>query len=681
VSVVSRAPVARLAAALIALSLPAVVGAGVVARVSALDALASAPRPYFVPGHFLLLYIVAPIVVVSACVLVLAPGLLLALALGRGERFGEWIVAGLALSLLVVSVVAGVVQAAIGSTLGGVAFGGVVLCCTVAAALVAMARRERLAGWPLADPTARGTAWSMVLVPALLAMVLAPKLYWESLNGDGAHAFESARQLLARPLPFWPPAAGDIAAFPGMTSMLFAFPASWFMRLFGPVDAAARLPLLLYLPALVGGIVSVAEARRGESLGTGRRWLVWLAVVAYTMAMAYSATYNPYAADLALPATQDTLLMVCFLGVVLEYLRGSRLWLGWYVLLTYVSLPNGLILMGFLLVAGVLVMRPIPWAATRRLAGALVASVVVAALVPRLMMAAGMAPPGGEYGLVGILRYFAFLQFTDWHRLLYIAIPAGLLPIVSAAWWKRQDAVASVLALVTLAYFLFFFVQANISLHHFVPAMVLPIVIHWRVVPDGAVGRPWVLATAACALLALALTIPRDAGPHVDGRRVGRAVFERVGGYDRSAPAELASTTLLNALFPYDWDPAVPAHAYGGSPLTWNRYAQHASPGSPVPPDANYVLQSLAEPAPEGMRRIIADDQAALYVRSDAVWNGHQAIRPFSPAGSAALAVPRGILFRSVPLDGGPVIIDVVATLERMGIDMAPILARLGVKR
>ena len=45
------------------------------------------------------------------------------------------------------------------------------------------------------------------------------------------------------------------------------------------------------------------------------------------------------------------------------------------------------------------------------------------------------------------------------------------------------------------------------------------------------------------------------------------------------------------------------------------------------------------------------------------------------------MAQPRGILFRSVPLESNAKIINMVDFLESIGIDMDTILNRLGVKR
>jgi hypothetical protein len=81
------------------------------------------------------------------------------------------------------------------------------------------------------------------------------------------------------------------------------------------------------------------------------------------------------------------------------------------------------------------------------------------------------------------------------------------------------------------------------------------------------------------------------------------------------------------------------------------------------------------------MQAVVIKKDAALYLLSDSVWTAHKSIRPATPAGSRIYTVPRGILFRSVPLEDGPSIINVVDVIEKCGIDMDPILSRLGVAR
>ena len=660
-----------------ALSLPAVLGHPLVARAASLHELAAGPNPYFVPQHALLLYVAVPIVALSACVLFLAPGLFLALALGRARHAAEWVLSGLALTIPVISVAAAIAQGIGASPVRGTTFALVVAACAVAAALLA-ARSPRAVASALAAPASRATLISLAVLPVLLAIAMAPKFLWENFNGDGAHAYESARLLLVRPVPFWPESAGPISGFPGLTSMLFAYPASWFIRLFGPLEMSARLPLLLYLQGLVAALLALAWHGRRSAPRPAEPWLISLALVVYAVTMAYSATYNPYAADIALPATQDTLLVVCFLGFVLSFVRGELGWLTLFGVLTYVSLPSGLILIGFWMLAAFLVVRPRPWRALVGTAVMLAGCVIGAALLSRLLAAAELPLPGGEYGITGVLRYFAFLQFTDLQRLWFVIVPCGIVPALALLAWRRQDEVGRALTLVTLAYFLFFFVQANISLHHFVPAMLLPIVVFWRLAPESPVVRlRWNALTALGATVALLLALPASGAIDLSGRRVGESIAWGVEGYERLDPDGFRHSTLLNRLFPFDWDPSVPG-SYGGSPLVWHHYARR---DSTAPREANYTVLPSAAPAPAGMRPIASDDGATLYVRSDAEWNAHRALRPPTPAGSRVFRIRRGILFRSVPLDGGPAVIDVVATLERAGIDMGPILERLGVER
>ena len=195
---------------------------------------------------------------------------------------------------------------------------------------------------------------------------------------------------------------------------------------------------------------------------------------------------------------------------------------------------------------------------------------------------------------------------------------------------------------------------------------------------EGALARlnAWNVAWIAAALVAVVLSLPRAAAVHETGRVVGGRLASLTGSYETSDPDVFRASSLLDRLFLIDWDPRVPYGGYGASPLVWNRYAHRQ-----VDAGTNYVLQRDGAAAPSGMRRIAADSGFALYVRDDAVWERDRRLRPLTPAGAPVYYIPRSILFRSVPHVGTPRIIDVVATLEAMGVDMTPILARLGVKR
>ena len=185
---------------------------------------------------------------------------------------------------------------------------------------------------------------------------------------------------------------------------------------------------------------------------------------------------------------------------------------------------------------------------------------VISFLAPPILRAANLPPPGNEYGLLGLLRYLAFLQWSDWRRILFVAVPVGILPALSLLLWRRQDQVARALTLVTVAYFLFFFFQAYTVLHHYIPAMVLPLVVFWRIEPAlPERWRPAVLAaTAVAGLLALVVSLPAHPQLDTSARRVGAAIADCIGGYETASPGAYRRSTLFAQLFPYDWDPRVP---------------------------------------------------------------------------------------------------------------------------
>jgi hypothetical protein len=649
--------------------------------VAALHTLSGPDAPWIPARAAGLVLVAAPLAAGGAIVLLMAPGLLLALALDRASTAEEWVLDGFVLSLISVSACAALGQMVIGRPLVGGAFVAAVLLLA-AGALAAVLLRLRMGTpprWPLASPHARTTLAGMLLVPVAILIALAPKFYWEAFNGDGAHAYEASRLLLERAVPFFDEGSGEIRGFPGTTSFLFAYPTSWFIRLFGGHEVSARLPLLLFLPPLAAAIIALVNERRAAVLGAAERWLIWLALVVYVVVIAYGATYSPYSADIALPATQDTLLVVGFLGYVLSFLRRRWGWTALFAFLTYASLPNGLLLLGFWLVAWFLVRRPLPWRDTAAGGAIILGCMVAGAALPRLIALAGGPVPGGEYGLGGLLVRFAFLQLTDWTRLAYLLVPCGIVPAIALLFWKRQDTIARAMTLVTAAYFLFAFVQAHAPLHYYIPAMVLPLVVYWRMDPAAGVRRvPILVSTAAAALLALVLSWPEEPGPFTAARGVGRSIEIRFAGYDRFEAATLRAGDVLARMIPYDWSPDVPESSFGGSPIVFQYYAHTRTPADGPP---NAIVQPVRDPPPAGTRAIAADAGAIIYVRNMAVYQAQLALQPATPAGARIYQEPRGILFRSVPLVGGPAIIDLPKIAERLGFDVDALAQRFGVER
>jgi hypothetical protein len=164
------------------------------------------------------------------------------------------------------------------------------------------------------------------------------------------------------------------------------------------------------------------------------------------------------------------------------------------------------------------------------------------------------------------------------------------------------------------------------------------------------------------------VSLPANAAPVLAARTIGTAVLDEGSDRHDLSVRAFQRRTLLNSLFPKDYEPGVPGATYGGSSLAWSYYARE---GGETSADINYVLVAVGGPPPTGMRLHATNDAGSLYVRSDDLWQRHRAMRLPTPAGSVLYRTPRGILFRSVPLgDDGPWILDVPRWLERLGIDV-----------
>jgi len=634
--------------------IPIFLDAEAVSRAAELFPLSLSQQPYFIPDHAWLLYIWAPVVVASGNILLMSPGLCLALTFKPlATRASGWLVSGMLLSLVTVSAAVESAEAMLGMPIDGISFAALIAGTSLGAWGLAYRRAGSNHGapWPLEQGGNVAVIGLSLLGPFILLVALAPKFYWESFNGDGAHSYEASRLLLDQAIPFFPKEAGAISGFPGLTSMLFAYPGAWFLRLYGNHEVAARLPFLLYLPAMYCALVTVIEAGRSARVGVAQGTLLWLALGIYTVALAFSATYNPYSADLALPATQDTLLMFCFLAFVAAFVLGSgAFWLLLATVLTYVSLPNGTMLMGLWLVAVVIAWRPLPMGRLILVGLTLAVCLASGAVLPKILGFFGFPYPGGEYAASGLLKRFELVQWQHVQRLAYFVLPAGILPALALLAWPAQDRVARAITLVCCAYLAVFYFQAHISLHHFVPLMVLPLIVFWRI--DALVSkrrRPLTyVVTALAGIVALELSLPTTSAPFIDAALVGSQIEDRVGGYEQHDPLAFRRAELLSDLFPPGHDMDVPAKAFGGSPLVWNWYAQHPATKNG---NVNYVLQMATEPPPFGLPPLVTENGWALYVKDWERYQTHLKLRPPSPAGSPVYEVPRGILFRGMPMD------------------------------
>lgn len=642
--------VVRWTVAFLVVAAPVVLWPEALARAAALWPLAGDTAWPWPAGHGVTVLAV-PLVALSAATLFLAPGLLLALLTRRATSAATWVLTATPIALGVAAIVVAARPGRVGISTAAISL----LLIAVTGGLASLVAARAALPWPLPDRRAARPLVAAGAVILLATLGLGPKLLWESFNGDGAHAFEASRLLLTRPWPFFPAMAGDVAGFPGPTSMLFIWPNAWFLGVFGTVDAAVRLPFVIYLPLLVLALQSLAE-ERGRPLGGRTQVALWLGMIPLVLAMAYSASYEPYQADLALPGVQDLLLLVVVVGFFHAMVRREFGWALVFALLSQFSLPNGLVLMGFWLIAEIFVTRPVPTRALLAGGGAVVLSVVAAALLPALVTAMGHPAPGGEYGLARAIGDVLRIDPFHWRRMAWWLVGGAIFPVITLAWWRRQDDVARRLTVVACAYFLFFHVQARVALHHFVPAMILPLVVAARLRPaEGDARRRhlrwWLLGTAVATVLAA----PRS--PHIATvtRTVGMSVARQVGDYRDSDPAVFRAASLLSELFPPSWAATVPAEAYGGSPLAWMRYASDT-----ISPRTAYLLVPTGGGTTPGGEVVAETADARLLVLDRATLAAHRALRPRTDTRAPVFAVPRTTLFGP----GGPRTVDLLDRLR-----------------
>jgi hypothetical protein len=417
-----------------------------------------------------------------------------------------------------------------------------------------------------------------------------------------------------QPVPIWAPEAGAMANYPGVTTFLSSYPTARIVRLFGEVEASARIPYLLFAAGLFAGLVRTIEIGRLDRARPEYPWLVTAGLAVFTVVMAFSATYNPYHADLGLPATQDALVIAWFLGFAASFVASQPLGIAGFGLLTYFTSPAGTILLGLWVLGAALLLRPFPRRALLVAAGTVAVGVAAGRAAPALLAALGLPRPGTEHAAGGLMERLLRIDGRDWRRLAFLVIPGGILPALSLLAWRRMDGVARTLAAVALAQFAFFYVQRRSSLHYYAPAMVLPIAICWRTLPEIWKGRLLPIGGALAAAAALLVSLPGNARPHLGARAVGAGIVDRRSGYDAVEASAFRRSELLSEIFPRDSHRSVPDSSYGGSPLSWLYYAHRGNPGDPA-----YVLQDEADPPPPGGRLVASKHGVALYVVDEAI--------------------------------------------------------------
>jgi len=613
-------------------------------------------HPYFVPSHWLLLYVVSPLFAAAAVVMLLAPGVLLVLGSGGGRprswtsvvASGFLVAYGLRLLLHSVPKMAG------GSLTPGLFWSVEGILMGVGAAGLWIGWRRGRLRMPY-GPTRR--LWLFLILPALVAVVLAPIVYWQDFTQDGFEALEIGRSLNDYVVPRFANRSGFMGLGIGMLSM--APPVSWFVQLLGPTEAAARLPLALYLPVLAFLLFGLAEHGGRARLGIWGEAMVILVLAAVVSVMGYSATYESYSADLSAPTAFETLTVACLSGIVFGlWERRMPTFLG-FVLLGYFARPTTLMLLLLLAASTFVVLRGQDRRATLRYLGFALAVCAAAVVVYERIYLRWASGGTMSYAAESVLQRYAFLRFADLRRFVWVMIPGGILPFLALFAFRRQDMRSRHLSLVLLLYFLAFYLPAFVALHHFVPVMVLPVVVFLRVAGD---GPPWLkpVGVATC-VVALALALPRHL--HVDRshRELGSRIAFEVGDYRGSPEAHreaLASLAALASIFPEIWDVEDPSRERVGAPHSFLHYS--AQSGVTVE-QADYAILPDSMPPPPGYFEVGSAEGAVAYVRDEVTWKADLANAPSTEFGNPLFVLPRETLFSFIGYPAGEHDIDLGA--------------------
>lgn len=591
---------------------------GIPAAVRDLYPMALPAQPYFVTDKVALLYIALPFACLMTVMVLLLPGIFLVLASGRNDRLETIVIKGFGASLGIHFVTTTLAKLLMPGPIGPktflvLAFGAGVLSWGI---LATRLRRLDPMRWPLDDPVARRRIAWMVAILWTTVAVLLPTLFWQDLNSDGFEALEIGRSLSWTVLPRFIHQTQLMGLGIGMVPM--AYPIHWFIMAFGPIEAAARLPIALYLVGLFAALVALIEFRSPRRLGVAEEAAIVVALAVYTVVMGYSASYDPYFADLSSPAAFETLTIMLMVGTAYFLWSGSGWWFALFAVLAYLARPTGL-LMVLLLGMGVALVVRERRMSTMLLVGATIGLWILLFATYELLVPS-IAESSLGYPASSIIDRFQYLRFDDWRRVLYAVVPGGILPALALFAVRWQDPVSRSLTFATAGYFLVFYFPAFTNLHHFVPVMILPIVVFWRVALGHAPRRLLIGATLAAGFAAFVLSLPRHFEIDRTMRRIGNATAYHIGNYGSPNVASHRDShegwELLRQLFAREWDVADPSAELVGGPQLIYYATQVTDPGLVT----NYVVQPRLAPPPPGFSEIGEAAPGVVYVKDVARW-------------------------------------------------------------
>lgn len=593
--------------------------------------------PYFLPSHALVLYVLLPIAIIGVVGACLHPGIFLAARYLKRPDFSTLLIAGFGINILLISIVVGVTEGLIQRPLSG--YAKLLLLALVNLAAIFISRG------PVTDANLKQIDWhkhrhelaALFVFPIALLVLFLPKFFWENLNGDSAHVLLSTKLLVGGMNPYWPEAGGVYGSDPGFATSLTNFVNAWFMRLFGDVEFSIRMLVLLCFPVLLSSILALIRINKTHVDEARTVWFAGLALFLACFVFMYHTAYDPYRADMGTPMAREMLLMTCFFGVIQFFLKARIGFTVMFVALTATAVPSGMPLMVFWGMASILCLRPLPVRMLVVLFMAELAVVILSVAVPMLLAATGQPVPGDEFSSDAILGRLKFVTFDQFHRFAYVMLPIGILPALSLLFFKQQDGIARALTLVVVMYFgLFYFQAYRILLHHFIPAILIPLIVMWRfdVFHKPANGKLISAVVSAGLIAALVLSLPSSFKIHTEGKTYAQSIHlvDNVQSFDEEIRRIGDSHDELEKI--------VPPITCDGDPDT----QFYVAPGTMY-----YYAQRGADPEPPIHSKLAMDDETGSYqihVIDAELANAMRQRKTESSTRNPIYFVPRSRLFR-----------------------------------
>jgi len=429
--------------------------------------------------------------------------------------------------------------------------------------------------------------------------------------------------------------------------------------------------MLLYLPVLFCALIRLIEWQSPRSLGFAEEAGLCLALGIYTVTMSYSASYDPYFADIAAPAAFETLTVVCIAAAICFLWSRQTAWFLFFAVLSYLCRPTGLMVLALL---GFAVALALPEHRRRWLvliATAMGLCILIAFVYDRVYIPSVIGSASLGYDSGSILDRMRYLRLIELSRINFGLFPSGILPFVALFAFPWQDRFARVIAILSLSYYAFFFLQAYIALHHFVPVMILPLVVFWRVYLH---QREWyrrvsLPAVAVTCVIAFGLSLPRHFEINRTVRPIGQKTSILVGDYDTDYRTQTQHLELFFSLIPPDWKVDDPAKELVSGYASLIYYATRPKSSSA---EINYVVQPIGDPEPNGFTKVADDNGAALYVKDEQEWEDDRYQQLRTDYRSPIYDIPRSTLFFYRGIPQGQVLID----LRKIGSDAKDFLRR-----